>query len=88
MSKPLVHADLGAAELINHALEREEGRLINTGALLTSTGERCGRSPNDRFIVDESTSTASIDWGEVNRPIAESVFDSLWKKVSDYLGVR
>ena len=88
MTKPLVHVDLGAEELINLALNKNEGTLINTGALLTSTGKRCGRSPNDRFIVNEPTTSASIDWGEVNRPIAGSIFDSLWEKVSNYLGLR
>ena len=75
MNKPLVHIDLGANELINLALKRDEGTLTTSGALLTSTGKRCGRSPNDRFIVNEPTTSASIDWGDVNRPIAGSIFD-------------
>ena len=70
MTKPLVHIDLGAKELINLALKRDEGTLSSTGALLTFTGKRCGRSPNDRFIVNEPTTSASIDWGDVNRPIS------------------
>jgi len=88
MNKPLVHIDLGANELINLALKRDEGTLTTSGALLTSTGKRCGRSPNDRFIVNEPTTSASIDWGDVNRPIAGSIFDSLWEKISNYLGLR
>ncbi len=88
MTKPSVYTDLGAEELINLALERGEGTRLSSGALLTSTGPRCGRSPNDRFIVDEPTTSASIDWSDVNRPISESVFDSLWEKISNYLDLR
>ena len=35
----------------------------------TTTGPHTGRSPNDRFIVDERGVRGSIDWGKVNRPI-------------------
>ena len=64
-----VHWNLESEELISHALRREEGRLTAHGVFLAETGERTGRSPNDRFIVDESPFTDAVWWGDVNRPI-------------------
>ena len=85
MTEAPIHTDLGSAELIEFSLKRGEGHLSNTGALVATTGVRSGRSPADRFIVDEPSSSNDIQWGTVNRPIKTEIFDALWVKVSDYL---
>ena len=77
-----VFTDLSPSELVEHGLERKEGRLTDNGAFLVTTGERTGRSPADRFIVKESSTEDSIDWGAVNRPFDEDQFDTLWERVS------
>jgi phosphoenolpyruvate carboxykinase (ATP) len=85
MTEVPIHIDLDSAELIQLSLDNKEGTLTSTGALLTTTGERSGRSPADRFIVNEPTTSSSVDWGSVNRPIKASIFEALWTKVSRYL---
>ena len=65
MTKPETFTDLTPSELIQQALTRNEGLLTNTGALLITTGKRTGRSPNDRYIVDES-STSGVSTGEMS----------------------
>lgn len=76
-----VHKNLNTDALFKAALARNEGKLANNGALVVETGKRTGRSTNDRFIVDEPSTSSSIDWGKVNKPIAQDKFDALWARV-------
>ncbi|MBT5026415.1 MAG: phosphoenolpyruvate carboxykinase (ATP), partial [Euryarchaeota archaeon] len=61
-----VYWNQDAAALIELAVSRKEGVFSAHRALVTETGERTGRSPNDKFIVDEATTTEDINWGDVN----------------------
>ena len=72
-------------ELIVEAVRNNEGIIASNGAFSTTTGERTGRSPNDRFIVQEATTSDLIDWGDINKPFESNKFDLLWDKVETYL---
>ena len=72
-------------ELIVEAVRNNEGIIASNGAFSTTTGERTGRSPNDRFIVQEATTSDLIDWGDINKPFESNKFDLLWDKVEIYL---
>ena len=85
MSRSLV---LTNSELIEKSVANNESELTHTGALLSLTGNRTGRSPKDRFIVEESSTKDKIDWGEVNRQFEANHFDKLWDKVNNYLDDR
>jgi len=83
-----VHWDLNTAELFEHACRRGEGHLTADGAFIALTGEHSGRSPNDRFIVEEPSTRAEISWGDVNKPISIDSFNRLHDKMVDYLNGR
>ena len=80
-----VHWNLSANELIDLAIARGEGVLSAHGALVTETGDRTGRSPNDKFIVDEPSVSGDINWGDVNVSTDEATFQRMRAKVVDFL---
>uniref|UniRef100_UPI003F579EE2 phosphoenolpyruvate carboxykinase (ATP) n=1 Tax=Terribacillus aidingensis TaxID=586416 RepID=UPI003F579EE2 len=84
-SQSNVRKNLSAAQLTEAALSRQEARLTKTGALRAATGKYTGRSPKDKFIVKDELSENKVDWGKVNQPISEEIFEHLLGKVVDYL---
>jgi phosphoenolpyruvate carboxykinase (ATP) len=79
---------LSPAQLVEAALQRKEGVLAETGALAIDTGEFTGRSPKDRFIVDDAITRDAVWWGEVNIKFDSEKFDALLQKVTGYLSER
>ncbi|GLY10332.1 phosphoenolpyruvate carboxykinase [ATP] [Bacillus badius] len=74
--------------LVEKVLNRKEGVLTASGAVRAETGKYTGRSPKDKFIVEEPSVKDKIDWGTVNEPISAEVFDQLYTKVINYLKER
>ena len=83
-----VHVDLTVPELVEHALAAGEGKLLDNGALSVETGERTGRSPKDRFIVDTPDVHDTIAWGGVNVPIARESFESVRDGIAGHFAER
>ena len=76
------------AELVEKATSRGEAELSADGAITARTGKYTGRSPEDKYTVEEDSSKDKIDWGKVNRPISTEIFDSLYTKVLDHLKTK
>jgi len=83
-----IFKDLCSSELIEIALKNGEGHLTDTGAFLSVTGNRTGRSPAEEFIVEESSSKNSIAWGPVNRPFNQDKFNELWARVENHIAQK
>jgi len=84
----VAHWNLSAPALYEEALRRHEGLVSQGGALVVRTGHHTGRSPNDKFIVDEPSTSGNIWWGDVNRPIEQVKFDGLRRRMLSYLQDR
>ena len=80
--------NLSAPQLYAESLNRGEGMLAQEGALVTLTGSHTGRSPNDRFVVEEDSTKDNIWWGNVNVAISEENFERLLDKMLGHLQGR
>jgi phosphoenolpyruvate carboxykinase (ATP) len=80
-----VHWNLVAPVLIQNAVRRSEGQIADMGPFCAVTAPHTGRSPNDKFVVKEPTSSGDVDWGKVNQPLGDDKFDVLLADVRAYL---
>ena len=83
-----IHTNLSTAELVERSLLRGEGCLASNGALCCDTGERTGRSPNDKFVEDTPGIHEAIAWGNTNRPISPENFAKIEAAAKEHLCKR
>lgn len=76
---------LSVPQLMEKIINNKEGLLTDKGAISVTTGKYTGRSPKDKYIVQENSVLNKIDWGSVNQPISKEVFNRLYHKVLHYL---
>ncbi len=80
-----VYLNLSMPQLVEQAIRRGEGQIASNGALVAYTGERTGRSPKDRFVVRNVATADTVDWGVINQPVEQAVYDALRQRVCRYL---
>ena len=76
------------AILYEQALRRGEGEIVSSGALAALSGQKTGRSPKDKRIVDAEPSTKDIWWGYVNIKLADKTFQVNRQRAIDFLNTR
>lgn len=80
-----VYRNLDPDALEERAKINHEGTICNKGALCVLTGDRTGRSAQDKFIVDTPEVHARIAWGEANnKPISQQQFNAIKKVACEY----
>ena len=79
-----ISRNLSYEDLVSDIIKNGEGNIASSGAAMIDSGEYTGRSPKDKYIVEEGSSSEKIWWGEVNQKLSEEVFDYLYRKVIDY----
>ena len=80
--------NLSTPMLVEEAIRRREGRLAHLGPLVVRTGQHTGRSPNDKFIVQEPSSKDKVWWGKVNRAMNLEQYEILHRRMLAYLQGR
>lgn len=79
------YSNLTRDELLEHAQRKEEGTFASNGAFTVTTGKRTGRSPKDKYIVQDSTTKDTVAWGAVNQSMDTEIFDTLWEKAEAHM---
>jgi phosphoenolpyruvate carboxykinase (ATP) len=64
------------AELVEHAIRRNEGRLAVTGAFVVETGQHTGRSAQDKYVVRDAATEQAI-WWDNSKSMTVEQFDRL-----------
>ncbi|MGH7567383.1 MAG: phosphoenolpyruvate carboxykinase (ATP) [Gemmatimonadales bacterium] len=80
-----VHWNLTPPELYEHAVRRGEGTLAANGPFCAVTTPHTGRSPHDKFVVQEPGSSDHIWWGKVNQPLSPEHAERLHRDVLRHL---
>jgi phosphoenolpyruvate carboxykinase (ATP) len=83
-----VFLQMPPARLVEHAVQRNEGDLTGTGALMCSTGTFTGRSPKDKYVVYDDFTADLVDWGKINQPFESGAFAALHEKMLQFLTGR
>jgi len=60
------------------------GRFTNNGTYCVLTGKFTGRSPNDKYIIDDAETRDKVWWGNINHPISNTKFNTLLKNVEEH----
>lgn len=80
-----IFENMDTGSLYEEIIKRNEGNILNTGALAVNTGYHTARAAKDKFIIKEKTSEKNISWGEYNVPLDEEKFQILFEDIKKYL---
>jgi len=72
-----VYYNLSYDELQAHEVSSGECKISTSGTAMCDTGIFTGRSPKDKYFVDQAPSNQHIAWGDVNAKISKEVYEEL-----------
>jgi len=79
-----VRRNLSPAALYTEAIREDpQCDIADTGALVALSGEKTGRSPKDKRVVEHPDSKDEIWWGAVNVPIDNETFETNRERAID-----
>jgi len=83
-----IHWNLTPPLLYEEVIRRGEAMIAEKGALVIYTGKSTGRSPNDKFFVQEPSSQSHVWWEKANKPFDPEKFERLKARILDYFSHR
>ena len=82
--KGTILRNLSKERLVEECIGNQEAKMALNGAINVDTGKYTGRSPKDKYFVEEDSSKNNLWWGEVNQKVDVRVFDELYDKVINF----
>ena len=76
------------ARLYELGVSEEGASIVASGALATYSGEKTGRSPKDKRIVENPESKDDIWWGPVNMPVCQESFTKCRQQAIKFINGR
>jgi phosphoenolpyruvate carboxykinase (ATP) len=76
------------ARLYEHAILEHDAVIASSGALATRSGDKTGRSPKDKRIVESPETVDDIWWGDINIRLTERSFMINRQRARDYLNTK
>ena len=84
-----VSRNLEFDQYINAAVKAGHGKISQpSGAYLTVTGKHTGRSPVDRWLVDQPSNRDLVNWNKTHKGVSEKTWDILYDRITSYLSQR
>lgn len=80
--------NLSVPELTEEAVKRGKAQLASTGALTARTGQYTGRSPRDKFLVDDGGTHNLVDWSKTNQALPPEKFAGLLERMTAFAAGR
>jgi phosphoenolpyruvate carboxykinase (ATP) len=72
-----VYYNLSYDALEEHEVKAGECKVSTSGASMCDTGIFTGRSPKDKYFVNQTPSNENISWGAVNKKIDKEIYEEL-----------
>jgi len=75
-----IYWNLSTAALYEHAVRNGEAELSHYGPLIAMTTPHTGRSPSDKWVVQDDGNKDEVWWGPNNQPFDEAKFEPLFAR--------
>ena len=62
------------AKLYQDGLQCDGSTISSSGAIAVTSGEKTGRCPNDKRVVDQESIHDDVWWGEINIPFSDDSY--------------
>lgn len=83
-----MHYNLSPFTYEEEILKDPVNKRSELGAVAVKTGKFTGRSPKDRYVVKDDTTSTVVDWGDINQAISTEVFNELKSEIVSFLSNR